>query len=70
MSPFLEEVNFHGSPATLTGQVTELEGLLQKEKKGSHEAQLMLEVSSSSAHEVAKELEKEKTTHSKELEAF
>lgn len=50
--------------------MAELDGLLEEEKKGSREANLVLEASPSSAQETVTELEEEKTAQSRMFEAF
>lgn len=65
MYPFLEDVNFHGSLASLAGRVNELEGFLEEEKKSFCEMDLVLEASSSSAQIIAMKPEEEKITRFK-----
>lgn len=70
MSPFLEEVDLHGFPATLICRVAELEALLKEEKKGYCEVNLALETLPLSILVSWTKLKEEKTSHSSELKAF
>lgn len=70
MSLFLEDMDLYGSPVTLIGQVHELEGCPEEEKKGSCEMRLVLEASSSSSLMDETKLKEENIDHSRELKVL
>lgn len=63
-------MKLHGSPATLVGCIMEFGGLLEEEKHGFFQEELILEASSLSAQAVMPKLEEKRDVQYKELEAL